>query len=253
MTLRRTSCALVAVATATYDVARQSSPSSPDALLYPTCETTVPTPNPAGQTGNSIGNTDQFNKILGYVTTDPPENLYKTIQDTRSRWQQAPELPRGVQQDLAARYHQTLSRLVAAWPGAFTGTDLDPDMTAKRMEKLLARVEELAPDRPKAQVQLSPAELLAQQWRERLASNTMTGGRNVETEDSRWRAAEQEEMRRRREEEERRRADAAARQKAEAEAAARRKREEEERRRPLGSAVSAGRGTAPATPRARCP
>jgi len=124
--------------------------------------------------------------------TDPPEHLYKTIQDARIRWQQAPELPRGVQQDLAARYHQTLSRLVAAWPSAFAGTDLDPDMTAKRMEKLVARVEDLAPDRPKAQAQLSPAELLAQQWRERLASNTMTGGKNVETGESRWRAAEQE-------------------------------------------------------------
>lgn len=121
---------------------------------------------------------------------EPPEHLYKTIQDARVRWQQAPELPRGVQQDLAARYHQTLSRLVAAWPAAFTATDLDPDMTRKRMEKLVVRVEELVPDTPKAQ--LSPAELLAQRWRERLAANTMTGGKNVESEDSRWRAAEHE-------------------------------------------------------------
>jgi hypothetical protein len=122
--------------------------------------------------------------------TEPPEHLYKTIQDARVRWQQAPELPRGVQQDLAARYHQTLSRLVAAWPAAFTATDLDPDMTRKRMEKLVVRVEELVPDAPK--VQLSPAELLAQRWRERLAANTMTGGKNVESDDARWRAAEHE-------------------------------------------------------------
>ena len=40
--------------------------------------------------------------------------------------------------------------------------------------------------------QLSPAELLAQQWRERLATNTMTGGKSADTEESRWRAAEQE-------------------------------------------------------------
>jgi hypothetical protein len=58
------------------------------------------------------------------------------------------------------------------------------------MEKLVMRVEELVPDTPKAQ--LSPAELLAQRWRERLAANTMTGGKNVESEDSRWRAAEHE-------------------------------------------------------------
>ncbi len=123
---------------------------------------------------------------------EAPENLYKTIQDARLRWQQAPELPRGVQQDLAARYHQTLSALVAAWPAAFASTDLDPDTTRKRMEKLVARVEELLPDKPKAQAQLSPAELLAQQWRERLASNTMTGGKAVETQESRWRVAEHE-------------------------------------------------------------
>ena len=124
--------------------------------------------------------------------TDPPEHLYKTIQDARSRWQQAPELPRGVQQDLAARYHETLSKLVAAWPTAFAGTDLDPDMTRKRMEKLVTRVEDLAPEKARAQAPLSPAELLAQQWRERLATNTMTGGKSGDSEDSRWRAAEQE-------------------------------------------------------------
>jgi hypothetical protein len=124
--------------------------------------------------------------------TDPPEHLYKTIQDARARWQQAPELPRGLQQDLAARYYQTLGRLVAAWPSAFTGTDLDPDTTRKRMEKLVARVEELVPESGKSQAQLSPAELLAQRWRERLATNTMTGGKSGDTEESRWRAAEQE-------------------------------------------------------------
>jgi hypothetical protein len=124
--------------------------------------------------------------------TEPPENLPKTVQDARIKWQQAPELPRGVQQDLAARYHQTLSRLVAAWPSAFTGTDLDPDTTRKRMEKIVTRVEELVPERARSQAQLSPAELLAQQWRERLAANTMTGGKSAETDEARWRAAEQE-------------------------------------------------------------
>jgi hypothetical protein len=123
---------------------------------------------------------------------DPPADLYKTIQDARARWQQAPELPRGVQQDLAARYHQVLSRLVGAWPAGFSGTDLDPDMTRKRMEKLVSRVEELAPEKGRGQAQLSPAELLAQQWRERLAANTMTGGKSADTEEARWRTAEQE-------------------------------------------------------------
>jgi hypothetical protein len=125
------------------------------------------------------------------ATVETPENLYKTIQDARAKWQQAPELPRGLQQDLAVRYHQALGKLVAVWPAAFAGTDLDPDTTRKRMEKLVTRVEELAADRP-SQAQLSPAERLAQQWRERLAANTMTGGKSAETEETRWRAAEQE-------------------------------------------------------------
>jgi hypothetical protein len=58
----------------------------------------------------------------------------------------------------------------------------------------VARVEELAGSQAaKPAAPMSPAELLAQQWRERLAANTMTGSRSAsESEDSRWRAAEQE-------------------------------------------------------------
>ena len=85
------------------------------------------------------------------------------------------------------------ARIVAAWPDAFAGTDLDPEATRKRMEKLLAKVEELVASQPSRPVNLSPTELLAQQLRERLAANTMAGGaRAAEAEDARWRAVEQE-------------------------------------------------------------
>jgi hypothetical protein len=117
------------------------------------------------------------------------------VQQARTKWQQAPELPRTVQQDLAARYFQAIGRLVATWPAAFAGTDLDPETTRKRMEKLLARVEELVSSQPaKPAASLSPAEMLAQQWRERLAANTISGGaaRSAENEGARWRALEQE-------------------------------------------------------------
>jgi hypothetical protein len=122
-----------------------------------------------------------------------PEGLYTSVQSARTKWSQAPEVPRAVQEDLAVRYHQALGRLVAAWPTAFAGTDLDPEVTRKRMEKLVARVEELVPPKGATAANLSPAERLAQQWRERLAANTMTGGRTAaENEDAKWRAAEQE-------------------------------------------------------------
>lgn len=123
---------------------------------------------------------------------DVPADVYTKVQDARSKWQQAPELPRPVQQELAAQFHQALGQVVATWPAAFAGTDLDPDSTRKRMEKLVSRIEELVPAQSRQQANLSPAELLAQQWRERLAANTITGGRAAETEDAKWRAAEQE-------------------------------------------------------------
>jgi len=130
----------------------------------------------------------------GAADAPAPENLYTIVQQARAKWQQAPELPRALQQDLAARYHQAVGRLVAVWPGAFAGTDLDPETTRKRMEKLLARVEEIVSAQASRPANLSPTEMLAQQWRERLAANTMAGGgsRASENEESRWRANEQE-------------------------------------------------------------
>jgi len=116
------------------------------------------------------------------------------VQQARAKWQQAPELPRTVQQELAASYHQALGKVVAAWPEAFAGTDLDPANTRKRMEKLLARIETLSRSGgAEAPAPVSPAELLAQRWRERLAANTMAGGQAVaHAEENRWREAEQE-------------------------------------------------------------
>ena len=128
----------------------------------------------------------------GSAAATQPDGLFTVIQQARARWQQAPELPRQMQQDLAVRFHEALGRLMAAWPAAFSGTDLDPDVTRRRMEKLVTRVEELASASGNHSARLTPAELLARQWRERLASNTIAGGRTPETDESRWRAAEQD-------------------------------------------------------------
>jgi hypothetical protein len=119
-----------------------------------------------------------------------PDGLAAVVQEARAQWQRAPILPPQIQRDLAARYHDALGRLVKVWPDAFAGTDLDPQTTIKRMENLLAKVEEFAPASGR-QAALSPAELLAQQWRERLAANTM-GGRSAANDEMKWLAAEQE-------------------------------------------------------------
>ena len=61
-------------------------------------------------------------------------------------------------------------------------------------EAVVAKVEEIVSRSRRSRRDLSPTELLAQQLRERLAANTMSGGGNraAENEESRWRAAEQE-------------------------------------------------------------
>ena len=127
------------------------------------------------------------------VEAGVPEGLVTAVQQARARWQQAPELPRAVQQDMAVRYHSALGRIVALWPDAFVGTELDPVSTRKRMEQLLSKVEGLLEAVPDAAARHeSPTERLARQLRDRLATNTITGGRNAEQDEIRRRAAEQE-------------------------------------------------------------
>lgn len=125
---------------------------------------------------------------------EAPEGLYATIQTARARWQQSGEVPRSLLGELGNRFTAALNAAVGAWPQAFTGTELDPEVTRGRMEKLVARVEKLlseqVPARPAAN--LSPAERLAQQWRDRLASNTIAGGGAGPREDAKWKAAEQD-------------------------------------------------------------
>jgi hypothetical protein len=122
-----------------------------------------------------------------------PDDLYAKVQAARARWVQGPELPRHMLAPLSDRVNQSLLALVTRWPAAFAGSDLDPAATRDRMSKLIAKVEKLLPAESAEPVQnLSPAELLARQWREALAANTMGAGAARQAEDARQRAAEQE-------------------------------------------------------------
>jgi hypothetical protein len=125
--------------------------------------------------------------------TAQPDDLYARIQAARARWMQGPELPRHTLAPLADRVNAALYALVTRWPEAFKGTDLDPEQTKGKMEKLIAKVEKLLPtESAEPAKNLSPAELLARQWREALAANTMGAGAARQAEDARQRAAEQE-------------------------------------------------------------
>ncbi|MCC7123510.1 MAG: DUF349 domain-containing protein [Acidobacteria bacterium] len=123
----------------------------------------------------------------------PPADLFAHVQAARARWVQGPELPRHTLTPLADRVNAALLALVSRWPESFSGTDLDPAATRERMTKLIAKVEKLIPAETAEPVKnLSPAELLARQWREALAANTMGAGSARQAEDARQRASEQE-------------------------------------------------------------
>jgi hypothetical protein len=122
-----------------------------------------------------------------------PDDLYAKVQAARARWVQGPELPRHTLAPLAERVNTALFALVTRWPDGFKGTDLDPELTRGKMEKLVAKVEKLLPtENTEPAKNLSPAELLARQWREALAANTMGAGSARQAEDARQRANEQE-------------------------------------------------------------
>ena len=102
---------------------------------------------------------------------DPPEGLADKVRDLQQQWRQAPDLPQVLRRKLAARFGQAVSRLVAAFPAAFRGTELDPARQLARLDELCRRVEsfvekEVEPD-------ASPAQILATRWRDALASNLM--------------------------------------------------------------------------------
>lgn len=122
-----------------------------------------------------------------------PEDLYAKVQASRARYLQGPELPRHALTPLADRVNAAMLALVTRWPDAFKGTELDPETTRRKMEKLVAKIEVLLPaDSHEPAENLSPAEVLARQWREALAANTMGAAAARQAEEARHRATEQE-------------------------------------------------------------
>jgi hypothetical protein len=122
-----------------------------------------------------------------------PADLYARVQAARARYLQGPDLPRHTLAPLADRVNTAMLLLVERWPDAFRSTELDVDSTRRKMEKLVTKIEALLPpDVREPSANLSPAEVLARQWREALAANTMGAAAARQAEEARHRAAEQE-------------------------------------------------------------
>jgi Domain of Unknown Function (DUF349) len=130
-------------------------------------------------------------------TIAAPAELLATVRSLRSRWQQELAL-RGVDSERATaldqRFAAAFAGVVAAWPGVFKGTDLDPDANRQRMETLVRRLESLAESLGVSGTSaideaLSPTTKLAAMLKDALAANTIGG--KVD-DDARWRGAQDE-------------------------------------------------------------
>ena len=103
--------------------------------------------------------------------SEPPEDLAPQVAAVLAKWRQGPGAGRDAERALGDRLATARNAIVAAHPDRFRGTDLDPEQNRARMEKLVAKVEALAPAAPA----LDSAQSLAERLREALATNTIAG------------------------------------------------------------------------------
>jgi hypothetical protein len=119
---------------------------------------------------------------------EPPADLVSRLSAAQTAWRQAGGLPHDQMAALDERFTKVRDRLVTTFPGAFAGSDLDPDVSRRKAERLVLRVEgllaELAPGGASARPQT--AEELAVRLRDALASNTIGGRAAVE---AKWHSA----------------------------------------------------------------
>jgi hypothetical protein len=92
---------------------------------------------------------------------------------------------------LDRRFAEAFARVIARWPAAFAGTEMDPDANRRQLENLVKRMEELAASLKSRSTDaaLSPTTKLAAMLKEALAANTIGGKVDVE---SRRRAAQED-------------------------------------------------------------
>jgi len=123
---------------------------------------------------------------------EAPSDLAATVRAQRTRWQQE-IAARGVDPDQARaldrRFEAAFAAVIAKWPAAFAGSDLDPDANRKRMETLVRKMEDLAASLAgpgSIDQSLSPTNRLAAMLKDALAANTIGGKADS---DARLRAA----------------------------------------------------------------
>jgi len=118
---------------------------------------------------------------------EPPDDLVGRVQAAQTAWRQAGGLPQDEMAALDQRFLTARDRLLEVYPRAFEGSELDPEASRKRAEKLAARVEALLAELQPAKASDAQSALdLAARLRNALASNTIGGREAVE---QRWQSA----------------------------------------------------------------
>lgn len=128
---------------------------------------------------------------IAAVEGEAPEGLADKIQSMRTTWNRAVPIPTAEFRALVARWQTALTAIIAKWPDAFKGTDVDPAAAVQRMEKLVGKLEHLLKDLSattgtEQKKALSPTEELAAKLRNAFATNAM--GKDKQ-DDSKWRSA----------------------------------------------------------------
>jgi hypothetical protein len=104
-----------------------------------------------------------------------PEDLSARLQALQAKARQV-GLPPELEETLTRRFDDVRTRLVAAYPAAFRGTDLDPEANRTKKEKLCRKVEALVAAGGGESGEPLSGEDLARRLKEALASNTIGGG-----------------------------------------------------------------------------
>ena len=105
----------------------------------------------------------------------PQMDRVAAVRSLRTRWANAPVLPRDVLAPLAQRFEAALAAAVGADPDAVRGTEFDVTANLRRLHELVSRAEQLAGPEPARRDAVSPRLILATQLREALAANTIGG------------------------------------------------------------------------------
>jgi hypothetical protein len=121
---------------------------------------------------------------------EPPAGLAARLAAAQTAWRQAGSLPHDQMAAFDERFARARDRVVERFARALEGTDLDPEASRRKAEKLAARVEAILQDlAPAGAQQAQTAAELAARLRDALATNTIGGRAAVE---ERWNSAANE-------------------------------------------------------------